>query len=108
MKTVGIMKVVGFILLFGSIIGAIILLVNGIKEKEYTTIPISIAAAVFGVCTSLAIVYAADVPQTFDIAFEAKRSTTSNSKSIIRMSDEIKTLQNQVKELKEIIKNIQK
>ena len=108
MKTVGLMKIVGIILMIASVVGGIVLLIRGITQKETTFIIASIIAIIFGSCTSLAVIYAADVPQTYDKAFEAKRSADSNSKSIIRMSDEIKTLQNQVKELKEIIKNIQK
>lgn len=102
------MKIVGFILMFVSIIGGIIALIIGVTQKETAVIIESVVAIIFGSCTSLAVVYAADVPQTFDAAFAAKRSSDSNSKSIIRMIEEINALKNQIKELKEIIKNNQK
>lgn len=102
------MKIVGYILMVISIIGGIVLLITGIREKETVIILLSFIATIFGVCTSLAVVYAADVPGIEGVVNSARRISDSNSKSIMKLEKELKAatssiqrLKNELKELKE-------
>lgn len=100
------MKIVGYILMVLSIIGGIVLLISGIKEREYIMILVSVMAVIFGVCTSLAVVYAADVPVAYDNASFAKRNAVDNGKSIRRLMDDLKQANNEISILKKEIKNL--
>ena len=106
------MKIVGYILIVISIIGAISLVITGIGDKEVATVVLGIVAAIFGVATSLAVVYAADVPIAYDNASYAKRTAVDNGKSIRRLMDDLKkanadisSLKKEINALKELIKN---
>ena len=102
------MKVCGYIQLILCALIGVVLTGVGIRDREVTNIILGVVLLITGPIQGLAVVYASYVPDVSDTVDATKKSSDSNSKSIIRMSDEIKTLQNQVKELKEIIKNIQK
>ena len=91
-----------------SIIGAIVLVINGISDKEIINVVLGFVAAVFGVCTSLAVVYAADVPIVKGIAQSASAKADSRAMTVAKDLDALKSevhkLKVEVKTLKEQLK----
>ena len=106
------MKIVGYILVVGTIIGAIIMFVLGIRSRQYILIPASIVGLVFGLATSYAVVYAADVPKLEGVAQSASAKADSRAMTVAKDLDalrlevhklrvEVTTLKNQLKEKNE-------
>lgn len=102
------MKVVGYILLVLSIIGAVILFVCGLVTAQILLVLSAVVSGVFAFYTSLSIVYAADIP---DIAGSSNYAVTicdSNTKEIKKSNDEIKLLKTEIKLLKIKIEELEK
>lgn len=105
------MKVAGYILLVIGIIGGVAIMIAGFAEQSsgigFLGILLGGVSIYFSVCSSLSIIYAADIPVVQGTAEHALTQAKSNVKELNKVKDEIKALKQENRKLVEKILELQ-